>query len=304
MLAPNRNLGLVMRFTEDQFSKWSGAPSKSETDKMTNAENAVRKAISASDALAKRNIKVFAQGSYRNRVNVRAESDVDIAVLCTNSFIWDGPNGATLDSLGYKPATYLYPQFRKEVGAALRSYFNSGVVTEGDKAFDISANTYRVEADVAPFFSYKYFYEGGGHRNGVAMYPKSGGKLYNYPDQHYDNGVAKNSDTGRGFKGCVRILKTVRCMMIADGYKSAEKAPSFLIECLTYNIPNEYLLRDGWLAKVRASLAFLFNNTRSDADCDWFEVNGYKYLFRSTQPWTREGAHQFISDCWDYIGFE
>ena len=32
------------------------------------------------------------------------------------------------------------------------------------------------------------------------------------------------------------------------------------------------------------------------------EVNELKYLFRSSQPWTREHANAFILAAWHYIG--
>lgn len=295
-----------MNFREDQFSSWSAKPSQTETDRMNNAENAVRKAIAASDKLNKRNIKVFAQGSYRNRVNVRSDSDVDIGVLCNDTFFWKGgPPGATLESLGYSPATYHYHDFRREVGEALRSYFDTGTVTEGDKAFDISGNTYRVEADVAPFFQHKRFAEDKSEVCGVEMQPKSGGRIINWPEHHYESGVEKNTQTSRSFKGCVRILKTLRNKMLADGYKSAESAPSFLHECLIYNVPNSEFGANTWTAELRSCLAYLYNNTRTEADCiEWVEVSGYKWLFRGPQPWTWQGAHRFISDCWNFIGYE
>ncbi len=294
-----------MNFTEDQFARWAAPPSQSERDRMDNAERAIRNAIGASAALANRNITVFAQGSYRNRVNVRQDSDVDIAVLCTDTFFWEGPPGATLASLGYNEATYDYPDFRREVGDALVSYFGGGVVTPGSKAFDVSANTYRVDADVAPFFEHKRFLDGGGFVSGVEMHPTSGGRLINWPEQHYENGVAKNAATARSYKGCVRILKTLRYAMIADGIASAKAATSFLMECLIWNVPNDYFGAPTWMAEMRSCLAWLFNSTRSIDDCgQWGEVSELKYLFGAHQAWTWQGAHQFVSDAWDYLGFE
>ncbi|HEV2146526.1 MAG TPA: hypothetical protein VGR37_03835 [Longimicrobiaceae bacterium] len=56
---------------------------------------------------------------------------------------------------------------------------------------------------------------------------------------------------------------------------------------------------------MRWILAHLFNHTRSFSECDECgEVNELKYLFRTSQPWTREQAHSFISAAWDYLGFE
>lgn len=107
-----------MHFTEEQLSRFAAPPSQTERDKMENAERAIKNAISASDKLRARSIRVFAQGSYRNRVNVRADSDVDIAVHCSNTFFWDGPDGSTLETFGAKPATYLFETFRAELDEA------------------------------------------------------------------------------------------------------------------------------------------------------------------------------------------
>lgn len=294
-----------MNFSEDQFARWAAPPSQSERDRMDNAERAVRNAIAASPALNVRNTRVFAQGSYRNRVNVRQDSDVDVAVLCTDTFFWEGPPGATLATLGFDPATYEFGQFRREVGDALTSFFGSAAVTAGDKAYDVCANTYRVDADVVPFFEHRRFLDGGGFLSGVEMLPRSGGRLINWPDQHYENGVGKNAATSHAYKGCVRILKTLRYAMIADGIASAKAASSFLMECLIWNVPNDELASTTWTADLRSCLARLFNDTRSFDTCgEWGEVSELKYLFSSSQPWTMPGAHQFIGDCWDYVGFE
>lgn len=293
-----------MNFSEHQFASWAAPPSPTETARMNNAETAVKKAIAASGKLKNRSIRVFAQGSYRNRVNVRSDSDVDIAILCTDTFFWEGPPGTTLESFGYSDATYHYPQFRQEVGEALRSYFASGVVTEGDKAFDISGNTYRVEADVAPFFEHKRFLANGSEIQGVEMRPNSGGQIINWPDQHYENGVAKNDSTSRAFKGNVRILKALRYRMSGEGYDSADAVTSFLMECLVFNVPDSDFAYLTWSDRFRSVLGYLYNNTQSDDLCrQWIEVSGLKWLFHPTQPWTRSETHRFVSDCWDFVGF-
>jgi len=47
------------------------------------------------------------------------------------------------------------------VETALKNYFGSDKVIRGNKAFDIHANSYRVDADVVPAFAYRH-YNGGG----------------------------------------------------------------------------------------------------------------------------------------------
>ena len=74
---------------EDTLKSWARAPGQTELDKCDNAVTAVRKALAASSALSKLSIKVFAQGSYCNRTNVREDSDVDVCVRCSDSFFSD-----------------------------------------------------------------------------------------------------------------------------------------------------------------------------------------------------------------------
>lgn len=93
--------------------------------------------------------------------------------------------------------------------------------------------------------------------------------------------------------------------MAENGIKSAKDAPSFLIECLVFNASNPCFNYSTYKQMVRAVLAETFNNTINDEKCsEWGEVSELKYLFRGSQPWTRQGAHQFLSDAWDYIGYE
>src|SRR5229473_2909686 len=123
---------------EDTFQSWAKPPAETEQTKCDNAVRAVRKAIDASSALKGRSIRVFAQGSYCNRTNVRTDSDVDICMLCDNSMFFDLPDGMTSGNFGITtPAEYAYSTFKNEVEAALRSYFGTAFVTRGNKALDI-----------------------------------------------------------------------------------------------------------------------------------------------------------------------
>jgi hypothetical protein len=295
---------------EETLSGWAKVPSQSSQEKCENAERMVRKAIAASETLGERTIEVFAQGSYRNRTNVRQESDVDICVRCMDPFFCDFAlaDGATESDAGLVDGTYAYGEFKNEVGDALISYFGKDGVTRGDKAFDIHENTYRVDADVVACFEHRrYMRDGSGnlsYLSGTEFRPDRGGQIINWPHQHYENGVAKNVATGKRFKAGVRMLKRLRNKMADEGIAQAGPIASYLIECLVWNVPNEGFGHDTYVADMRYILVHTFNATLSDDACkEWGEVNELKYLFCSGQPWSRQQAHAFLAAAWDYLGF-
>ncbi len=290
---------------EDTFRSWGKAPSITEQTKCENAETAIRKAIAADSTLSNKNVTIFAQGSYCNRTNVRQDSDVDICVLNTDTFFYALPDGMTQTEFGITAATYHYPEYKDDVEHALVSYLGEDAVTRGKKAFDVHKNSYRVDADAIACFEYRRYQEDGTYITGTSFIPDGGKMIINWPQQNYDNGVTKNGETGERFKAVVRVLKHLRYKMADEGYTQADAIPSFLIECLVWNVPNAGFNHDTYTADIRYTLAHLFNDTRKDDDCkEWGEINELKYLFRSTQPWTREQAHKFLSTAWDYIGFE
>lgn len=290
---------------EDSLKSWAKAPGLTEQATCDNAVTAVRKAINASAVLSKHNVKVFAQGSYCNRTNVREDSDVDVCVLCTDSLMFDLPEGMQASNFGLKsPADYSYSAFKNDVGSALTAYFKNGHVTRGNKAFDIKENTYRISADAVPCFEHRRYRKDGNWITGTAFDPDVGSRIVNWPDQNYNNGVTKNTATGGRFKDVVRILKRLRYKMNDEKIAAAAPIPSFLIECLVWNAPNRAFGHDTYTSDVREVLANLFNNTIKLETCEeWGEINELKYLFKGLKTWTLAQAHAFIAAAWDYLGY-
>jgi len=290
---------------ETTFNAWSQPPGQAEQERCANAEQAIKNAIKSSNILKSRDIRVFTQGSYRNNTNVRKESDVDVAVVCYDVFFSDLPTGKTRENFGIIDGNYDYPQFKNEVGQALVDYFGSTSVTRGNKAFNIRENSYHVEADVAPFFEHRRYQENGTYISGVELRPNNGGRVINWPQQHYDNGVLKNNATNRRFKSLVRIFKSLCNYMSEKKIAEAKPIAGFLLECLIWNVPNDNFGHSSYSDDVRACLIFLYNNTKSDDTCkEWGEVSELKYLFRAGQKWTREQANTFILSAWNFIGFK
>jgi hypothetical protein len=293
---------------EADFREWAKPPTATEDQRCGNAESVVRNAIRSYPAFATRNVEVFAQGSYRNGTNVRIDSDVDVCVRCMDVCFLALPDGYSKSDFGLVDATYSYTEFKNDVEHALKSYLGDGAVSRGNKAFDLRANTYRVDADAVPTFEHRRYSIANGvytYVSGTELHPDDGGTIVNWPLQNYENGTAKNNATGTRFKKLVRVLKRLRDEMVAEGSAAAKPIPSYLIECLVWNAPNSAFVDDQYAENLRSILLHLYANTQSDAACsEWGEVNELKYLLRSSQPWTRTDVNNFVVAAWSRAGFK
>ncbi len=291
------------------FQTWSKPPSETEQTKCENAERMVRRAIQDSKELAGHQIQVFAQGSYRNNTNVREDSDVDICVRYMDTIFYSLPDGYGKEAFGLQDSTYSYARYKDEIERALRSFFDNAEVRRGNKAFDIHANTYRVDADVVACFEHRrYVVKDGGsyyYLSGTELRPDTGERVINWPHQHYESGVNKNNSTGDRFKKVVRALKHLRNEMVDQGVQMAQPIPSYLVECLVWNVPNQHFGHSEIIEDIRESLRYLYHNTKSLDPCKSFvEVNQLKWLFGSGQPWTFERANTFLLSAWHYAEFK
>lgn len=297
---------------EDTFRTWANPPSESERERCANAEKIICDALNNDPELASKNILVFAQGSYKANTHVRLDSDVDICIMLKDTIYTQLPDGHTQEMYGLSDSSFTYGQFKNMVENVLVNYFGRSQVARGNKAFDIHANSYRVDADVVPTFEHRRYTGSRGtdgnhhYHRGVELRPDDGGSIINWPDQTYENGVEKNNQTGRRYKAVIRILKRLRNKMQEDEIGDANDVASFLIESLVWNVPIPRFGHENIYDDVREVLVHTFNATLKQEDCnDWGEVNELKYLFRDpVQPWTRDQAHRFLSAAWDYVGFK
>ena len=296
---------------EQRFERWSKPPSKTEQTRCDNAISAVRNAV-ANHATLNSNTQVFVQGSYRNRVNVRQDSDVDIGVIFKGVYAYTLAEGVSQVPNSDPSAIYTYADFKDDLVTAIQSHFKSGV-SRGNKCIKIRQNSYHVDADVVPLIHLREFNGYREIRRGVSLYPDDGsGRIDNYPERlaqdwpniplHYENGVAMNTATQRRYKGVVRILKKLRNEMEAANVAAARPIPGYLIECLVFNVSNAVFI-GSWLQIVRRALAYIWGGTHSEADSpEWMEVDKIKFLFRPNQPWSKQQTHAFAYAAWDWLG--
>ena len=125
---------------------------------------------------------------------------------------------------------------------ALQKSFGQNDVKPGEKAVKIKANGNRRNSDVVvatEFRRYLFGATGPLYVPGICFFTSAGKRISNYPKQHSANLTAKHQATYQWFKPMVRILKNMRTRLIDDGVLAAGSAPSYFIEGLLHNVPND-----------------------------------------------------------------
>jgi len=287
---------------EDKLSRWTGPSSDTEQEKQDRTERMIRQAIDSHEPFDNCVIKVYAKGSYANNTNVRSDSDVDIAVECTEVLYWEEEEpGISTPGKQYE-GIWTPAKLRAELAAALKDTFPNQVDATGSTAIQVNSSSSRVDADVVPCFSYEYYmkYE---TRKGTKIFKTDGGAVVNYPAQQLENGIAKNKRTGYAYKKGVRLLKRIENAMAQDG--SFRELPSYFMECLAYNCPDSVFAHSTWTDCLREMLIHIGEHLQGDEPSSdrWVEVNGCYYLFHPGQKWSRADGREFVDAAWNYIGF-
>lgn len=296
-----------MATLEETLSDWTGPSSNSEQEKQDRTERMIREAVSAHPAFTNVGLSVFAKGSYANNTNVRADSDVDIAVKCTEAEYWEEAQpGLRPSNTGVYTGKWTPDLLRSELAAALVAKFGTAAVDASHStAIFVKSSTARVDADVVPCFSFRRYMPDGNDRLGTMIFKKTGGRLINYPDQQLEEGRAKNTDTGYSFKRGVRVLKRLENVLVAENRCKA--LPSYFVECLAYNCPDPAFAHSAWTETVKAMLIAIWSYTDGEEPDEesmrWLEVNRCFFLFHPQQGWTRADARDFALAAWTYLGF-
>lgn len=289
-----------MSLSEAQLQIWSGHGPVASA-KATHEE--VRKALANDAKLQSVDFEVYLQGSYRNDTNIRGDSDVDVVVELRSTFYAETSGLSFADKSNYdrafSPSSYGIDAFRADVRQALARYFGSGAVTNGDKALKVAAASGRLPTDVLPcaqWRNYVAFPAWGGPSwvEGVVFWTqRDGRRVVNYPKVHYNNGVSKNSAgrTNGEFKPNVRVLKNARSHLESRGLITPDVAPSYFVECLTYNAPDAVFSS----SRTASLIGFLLWFDKVDLGRLVAE-NEQTFLFGPTpEQWSMDNARRFVA---------
>jgi hypothetical protein len=225
----------------------------------------VQEALSRSKELADISYEVFLQGSYANSTNTRGDSDVDVVVMMTSTFM---PDISPLNvqqvrhyATNQIPGTTSFTQLRDMVKRALDAYFGPSRVENKNKCLKVAKRDGFVDADVVPAMQLRRFtsYEASGAATwieGIYIDPLQGGRIINFPKEHIKQGQAKNKLASGNYKSAVRQVKRLRRKAVSRALLGPSDAPGYLLECLVSNVPIDRFPSDPTdrLVKVMAAL--------------------------------------------------
>lgn len=298
----------------DRLTHWEKPASDSEEAIIERAATRVREIMAKNKWLVDEGVSIEPQGSYFNNTNVRQESDIDLRAVhrMLDVVYGDGVIEQAADTvLGYTagvPFGQVNAELRRQMVDVLAGEFGILNVEDGGKAIRVkSVPGSRAPVDVVPCFGLRFVSLFAGQyvvSEGIAIFPRTGPKIFNFPDQHHRNGIDKRANTLHRFKRNVRMLKRLRDELVELGIVPKGHVPSFLIECLVYEVEDEHFLVEADDRYDRLLRIVRRINERLN-DQSWVngatEINGIKFLFRSAQPWTVDAAKKFAAAAWSRL---
>ena len=234
-----------MSILESQLETWSHHGSITQS---SNTYNTIKNVLEAYNTpFRSKDFKVFLQGSYANDTNINAESDVDIVIQLNDCLNSDLSNLSDSEKAAYKSAfdnaTYTYSNFKEDVLSVLKAQYENAVKT-GNKAISIDANNSRRKADVIVAIQHRRYFKfrsssDSSYIKGLCFYNASNQPISNFPNDHSANLTDKHQASSNRLKPLIRVFKNMRNRLIDEGKIGGDIAPSYYIEGLLFNVPNE-----------------------------------------------------------------
>ena len=269
-----------MPIPESTLAQWSHHRSAKASKQ---AHVSVRKALAAHKPPSEV-VEVFLQGSYKNGTNLSRDSDVDLVVRLAYKL---RPAVAALsgeqlqEDPSHQTAYRQWHAFRRHALKTMRARYGD-TATSGRKTIKLEKSELQADADLVVTLSYK---------GGIGFYLSDERRwVVSYPQQHHQRGLEKEEATGRRFKRTVRMFKAARNVLADREVLTKDDAPSYFIECLLYNVPDDLFKRK----KEPTYVGIL----------DWLKTAKFKgfkcqnrkvQLFgRGREQWTVDQAQAFV----------
>jgi hypothetical protein len=205
---------------DSEVERHARGPSSTTTSSIASFQTAIRDALGS-------DYETFLQGSYKNDTAIRDINDVDIVALrkLTVSTVFSEERYSTSTTWDE-----IFSEVERRINAVPRF---RGKTRRGDKCVEVNENW---EADVVPAVRIRTY-----DQDPIAIYSfREQSERQNWPRVHYNNGVAKHRSTMQTFKPIVRMFKS----WSANHWPTQDIAPSFYVECLISNVPDDRFSRD------------------------------------------------------------
>jgi hypothetical protein len=243
-----------MAIPKNQLITWSN---QGAVDTSIATHTSIRAALDDQNSPVRGKLEVYLQGSYKNDTNIRGDSDVDIVAQLNSVFYYDISSLPKEQQDAFQQcfsgkSGFSWDDFKTDVLQSLESYYGADIIFEGNKSIKVAKGSGRLASDVVAcvqFRKYKRFISAVNYEyvEGIQFWAKNDCRwIVNFPKRHYENGVSKNSQakTNGLFKPTVRVFKNARCRLIDDGTISDDLAPSYFLESLIYNVPDNKFEND------------------------------------------------------------
>lgn len=231
-----------MALSRDELDKWS---ERGDPIHAWYSYRIVRESLTP-ERLNGMSCEVYPQGSYANKTNIAADSDVDMVIALRSAFYpfkgeLSAPELTEYDRY-YERAELTWHDFREVVIGALRPDF---FLQEGGKCVKVRSSLIRLPADVLISLDYRHYrsfpsFELQRFVDGVQFYADGSRKIVNYPKRHIKACARKEVRTSGRYRRIVRVAKNARNSLIADEESpvTAGAAPSYFLESLLWNVPD------------------------------------------------------------------
>ena len=174
-----------------------------------------------------------------------------------------------------------WKSFRDEALKAMRARFGRAAKS-GRKTLKVPKGKIPADADLVVTLHYK---------DGIAFYLSDEGRwVVSFPQQHHARGLKKEGAANNRFKRTVRMFKAARNRLVETKALTKDDAPSYFIECLLYNVPDQLFKRR--LAPTYVGiLDWLETAKLEDFKCQ----NGQVQLFGpEPEQWSVKKARKFV----------
>jgi hypothetical protein len=207
-----------------------------------------------------------------NNTYIEDASDIDLVLMLKVPFESnvEALDGAGMDNFRehYQVGRSGWGDFRDDVLAALGVSY---VVRMGRRCVNVDApdSLFGEMVDILLATEYRLysafpapgveFYE-----QGVFFRDREGRPIVNFPKRHRRNGDEKDLRTGGRFKEVIRTAKRVRRLAERERVIAEGAAPSYLLECLLYNVPDHVYRTSSLGEAYRGALEWLCRCYRED----------------------------------------